>query len=165
MASASSHWPSSVILTCGGPPSPNLSGSIRQADCPSLALGLDLAGARGRFLPPSALASWRCQLLEVVTGGAPDVPAREQRVRDTIAWSYDLLTAPEQRLFRCLSVFVGGFALEEAEAVCEALGDETGRVFDGVTSLLDKSLVQRRAQEDEEPRLLMLETIREFGLV
>ncbi len=130
-----------------------------------LPLAIELAAARVRLLPPQALLARLSQRLAVLTGGAQDVPARQRTLRNTIAWSYDLLTAQEQRLFRCLSVFVGGFTLEEAEAFCEALGDETGRVFDGVTSLLDKSLVQRRAQEDEEPRLLMLETIREFGLV
>jgi predicted ATPase/DNA-binding CsgD family transcriptional regulator len=130
-----------------------------------LPLALELAAARGKLLTPQALLARLDRRMPVLTGGARDLPLRQRTLRNTLAWSYELLTAQEQHLFRRISVFVGGATLEAVEAVCEALGDETGRVFDGVTSLLDKSLVQRRAQEDEEPRLLMLETIREFGLV
>jgi DNA-binding CsgD family transcriptional regulator/tetratricopeptide (TPR) repeat protein len=93
------------------------------------------------------------------------VHPRQQTLRNTLQWSYDLLDAHEQRLFRRLAVFVGGCTLEAVEAVCQALGAEMMNVLDGVASLLDKNLVQQqRAQRDEEPRLVMLETIREFGL-
>jgi DNA-binding CsgD family transcriptional regulator/tetratricopeptide (TPR) repeat protein len=102
--------------------------------------------------------------LQVLTRGPRDVSERQQTLRNTIAWSYDLLNDDEQRLFLRLSVFVGSCTLEAVEAVCEALGDERGKAFDGVASLLDRSLVQQTEQQDEEPRLLMLETIREFGL-
>jgi predicted ATPase len=105
----------------------------------------------------------------MLTSGARDVPVRQQTLRSTIAWSYHLLNAQEQRLFRRLSVFVGGCTLEAAEAVCAALGDGDGAVpvLDGVASLLDKSLLQHTEQageEGEEPRLRLLETIREYGL-
>jgi predicted ATPase len=73
-----------------------------------------------------------------------------------------LRCSPEQRLFRWLSVFVGGCTLEAAEVVCQ--GEQVMQVLEGVTSLLDKSLLQQTAQEGEEPRLLLLETIRAYGL-
>jgi ATP/maltotriose-dependent transcriptional regulator MalT len=102
----------------------------------------------------------------VLTSGARDVPVRQQSLRNTIAWSYELLNAEEQRLFRRLSVFVGGCTLQAIEAVCAAFdtGEGTERVLDGVASLIDKSLLQQIEQEGEEPRLVMLETIREYGL-
>jgi tetratricopeptide (TPR) repeat protein len=101
-------------------------------------------------------------------GGARDLPERQRTLRNTITWSYNLLNAAEQQLFRCLSVFVGGCTLEAAEAVCGARDNAsagvTGSVLDGVASLIDKSLVQQTAQEGEQPRLVMLETLREYGL-
>ncbi len=103
--------------------------------------------------------------LAVLTQGPRDVPTRQQTLRNTLQWSYCLLDAQEQRLFRRLAVFVGGCRLEAVEAVYKALGDERINVFDGVASLLGKSLLQQQsAQRDEEPRLVMLETIREYGL-
>ena len=128
-----------------------------------LPLAIELAAARMKLLSPQALLSRLSQRLQILTSGARDVPARQQTLRNTIEWSYHLLDAPEQQLFRRLSVFVGGCTLETAEAIYEAPGDETGKVFDGVASLIDKSLTQQRAQR-EEPRLVMLETIREYGL-
>jgi DNA-binding CsgD family transcriptional regulator len=89
---------------------------------------------------------------------------RQQTLRNTIAWSYSLLTADEQCFFRRLSVFVEGATLEAIEAVSTALGGEVGQVLDGVASLLDKSLLRQSEQEGEEPRFTMLETIREYGL-
>jgi predicted ATPase len=129
-----------------------------------LPLAIELAAARIKLLSPQALLARLSHRLQVLTGGVRDAPVRQQTLRNTLAWSYDLLTPEEQRLFRRLAVFVDGCTLEAVEAVCEVLGDETGKVFDGVASLMDKSLVQQRAQKDEEPRLMMLETIREFGL-
>jgi len=88
-------------------------------------------------------------------------------LRNTIEWSYQLLNPMEQRLFRWLSVFVGGCTLQAAEVVCSAFDDGSGQVLDGVASLVDKSLLQRMEQTgegSEDPRLLMLETIREYGL-
>src|SRR5258706_2329436 len=90
--------------------------------------------------------------------------ARQQTWRDALRWSYDLLTAEEQRLFRRLCVFVGGCTLEAVETVCAALPDGVGQALEGVTSLLDKSLLQQSEHEAGEPRLSMLETLREYGL-
>jgi predicted ATPase/class 3 adenylate cyclase len=132
-----------------------------------LPLAIELAAARMKLLSPQALLTRLDQPLNVLTGGARDVPARQQTLRNTIEWSYHLLTAREQRLFRWLSVFVGGCSLEAAEAVCSAPGDGAGQVLDGVASLVDKSLLQRVEQPEqgsEDQRLLMLETIREYGL-
>jgi len=132
-------------------------------------LAIELAAARVKLLPPHVLLPRLSQSLKVLTKGLPTLPARQQTLRNTIRWSYDLLDADEQRLFRLLSVFVGGFTLDAAESVFAAVmegtteGMATG--LDGVDSLIDKSLLQlsEPANEAGEPRLEMLETIREFG--
>ena len=129
-----------------------------------LPLAIELAAARIKVLPPQALLARLGQRLVVLTSAARDVPARQQTLRNTIAWSYDLLSAEEQRLFRHLSVFVGGCTLEAVEACCNVGSDQAMDIVDGVASLVDKSLVRQTEQEGEEPRLLMLETIREYGL-
>jgi len=129
-----------------------------------LPLALELAAARMKLLPPQALLARLSQRLAVLTSGARDAPIRQQTLRNTIEWSYHLLTADEQRLFRRLAACVGGCTLEAIEALSQALGDETMNVFDGVASLLDKNLLQLTEQDGEEPRLGMLETIREYGL-
>src|SRR5579883_1863575 len=128
-----------------------------------LPLAIELA-ARIKLLPPQALLKRLSHRLEVLTGGAQDLPVRQQTLRNTFQWSYDLLTHEEQRLFRWLSIFVGGCTLEAAEAVCQSSGEQALSMLDGVASLLDKSLVQQTEREGEEPRLVMLETLREFGL-
>src|SRR5947207_2111501 len=131
-----------------------------------LPLAIELAAARIKLLPPPALLARLGQRLAVLTSGGRDAPARQQTLRKTIEWSYQLLDAEEQRLFRRLSVFVGGCTLEAIEAVCGTLDKSIGveRVLDGVGSLIDKSLLQQTEQEGEEPRLLMLETIWEYAL-
>jgi len=129
-----------------------------------LPLAIELAAARIKLFPPQALLKRLEHRLQVLTSGAQDIPVRQQTLRNTIEWSYNLLNAEEQQLFRRLSVFVGGCTLEALEAVCTALGDGGIPVLDGVTSLIDKNLLQQTEQEGEEPRLLMLETIREYGL-
>ncbi len=129
-----------------------------------LPLAIELAAARIKLLPPQALLARMGQRLDVLTSTSTDVPARQQTLLNTITWSYELLTAEEQRLFRRLSVFVGGCTLEAIEAVCVAPHDGSGHVLEGVVSLIDKSLLQQTEQEDGEPRLVMLETIREYGL-
>ena len=131
-----------------------------------LPLALELAAARIKLLAPPTLLARLVPRLAVLTSGARDVPARQQTLRNTIAWSYHLLAPQEQQLFRRLSVFVAGCTLQAAETVCNVQGDrEAARPFlDDVTSLIDKSLLQVREQEGEEPRLMMLETIREYGL-
>jgi predicted ATPase/class 3 adenylate cyclase len=128
-----------------------------------LPLAIELAAARVRLLPPQALLARLENRLTVLTGGARDLPARQQTLRNAIEWSYDMLSAGERRLFGRLAVFVGGCTLEAAEAVCNAEGDLEIEVFDGVASLADKSLVRQREGADGEPRFLMLQTIREFA--
>jgi predicted ATPase/class 3 adenylate cyclase/DNA-binding CsgD family transcriptional regulator len=129
-----------------------------------LPLAIELAAARIKLFPPPALLARLSQRLVVLTGGAQDAPARQQTLRDTIEWSYHLLDVGEQLLFRRLSAFVGGCTLEAVEEVCATLGDATAQLVDGVASLIDKSLLRQTEQEEEEPRLVMLETIREYGL-
>jgi predicted ATPase/DNA-binding CsgD family transcriptional regulator len=130
-----------------------------------LPLAIELAAARLKLLPPQALLTRLEHRLPLLTSGGQDAPLRQQTLRNTLAWSYDLLSEEDQRLFRWLSVFVGGCTLEAVEAVCKTLGDQTITVLEGVASLLDKSLVQQSGQEgEEEPRFLLLETIREYGL-
>ena len=129
-----------------------------------LPLAIELAAARSKLLPPQALLKRLSHRLEILTGGAQDLPTRQQTLRNTLQWSYDLLNAEEQRLFRHLSVFVGDCTLEAIEAVCTALGNETANVLDTIASLIDKSLLQQTEQEGGEPHFMMLETIREFGL-
>jgi predicted ATPase len=129
-----------------------------------LPLAIELAAARIKLLPPQALLTRLGHRLQVLTSGARDAPIRQQTLRNTLAWSYDLLDAEEQRLFRRLSVFVRGCTLEAVEGLYTALGETPADVLDGVTSLMDKSLLRQVEQEGEEPRLLMLATIREYGL-
>jgi predicted ATPase/class 3 adenylate cyclase len=117
-----------------------------------LPLAIELAAARTKVLSPAALLERLDQRLPVLTGGGRDVPDRQRTLRDTIAWSYELLDETEQRLFLGLALFVGGFTLEAAEQVC-------GADLDALTSLVEKSLVR---QSDD--RFRMLETIREFAL-
>ena len=129
-----------------------------------LPLAIELAAARIKLLPPKALLMRLSRRLTVLTRGSLDAPARQQTLRDTLAWRYQLLDTQEQRLFRRLSIFAGGCTLQAIEAIGAALDDEVGQIFEGVASLLDKSLLRQMEQEGEEPRLLMLETIREYGL-
>src|SRR5215469_7452754 len=131
-----------------------------------LPLAIELAAARIKLLPPRTLLGRLERRFSVLTGGAQDVPERQQTLRNTIEWSYNLLDAQEQRLFRRLSGFVGGCTLQAIEAICAALGDSEGegQVLDKVASLIDKSLLQQTEQGEDELRLGMLETIREYGL-
>jgi predicted ATPase/DNA-binding winged helix-turn-helix (wHTH) protein len=135
-----------------------------------LPLAIELAAARLKPLPPQAILARLGRRLELLRGGARDVPDRHQTLRQAIAWSYDLLEASEQALFRRLAVFARGCTLEAAEAVCQAVHDaavdpwQSLEVLDGVASLLDKSLLRQQEQASSEPRFRMLETIREYGL-
>ena len=126
-----------------------------------LPLAIELAAARIKVLPPSALLARLEKRLPLLTGGGRDLPARQQTMRDTIAWSYDLLPQEEQALFRRLCIFVGGFDLEAAEAVTDG---PTIDVVNGIASLIDKSLLRQVSGLGGEPRYAMLETLREFGL-
>ncbi len=129
-----------------------------------LPLAIELAAARVKLLSPSALQARLENRLQILTGGARDLPARQQTLRGAIDWSYDLLSPAEQRLFRRLSVFVGGCTLEAAEAVCDAKRDLGLDPLEGIGSLMDKSLLREGEAAGDEPRFVMLETIREYGL-
>ena len=154
-----------------------------------LPLAIELAAARTHILPPVALLARLQRRLPLLVGGPRDLPTRQRTMRDTIAWSHDLLTPEEQAVFRRLAVFAGDFDLEAAEVAAgpaagypvagmdahphslPSHGDPqpTAAVLDLVSSLVDKSLVQRqpgtrRAEAGGEPRFGMLETIREYAL-
>lgn len=128
-----------------------------------LPLAIELAAARIKLLPPKALLARLEHRFQVLTGGARDVPVHQQTLYNTLAWSYHLLDAEEQRLFRRLSAFACCCTLTALEAVYRDLGDMPAYVLDGVASLIDKSLVQTE-QEGEETHFEMLQTIHEFGL-
>ncbi|MBV9229104.1 MAG: tetratricopeptide repeat protein, partial [Chloroflexi bacterium] len=132
-----------------------------------LPLAIELAAARLKLFSLPALLEHLEHRLSFLTGGPRDLPARQQTLRNTIEWSYDLLSQEEQRLFRRLSVFVGGCTLEAVETLYDLLDGVHAFVLDGVISLLDKQLLYRAVQSGERRsmgRLLMLETIREYGL-
>jgi predicted ATPase/serine/threonine protein kinase len=128
-----------------------------------LPLAIELAGARVKILPPAELLARIERRLELLTGGARDRPERQQTLRRAIKWSYDLLSPAEQRLFRRLSVFAGGCTLEAAEAVCDTCEDLGVDILDGITSLVDNSLLVQRVADDAVPRFVMLETFREYA--
>ena len=129
-----------------------------------LPLAIELAAARVKVLPPAALLARLDHRLPLLTGGGRDVPAAAANDARAIAWSHDLLTPEEQVLFRRLAVFAGGFTLEAAEAVASGPGEPGIDPFEGVASLLDKSLLRQEAGPGGEPRFTMLETVREFAL-
>jgi predicted ATPase/class 3 adenylate cyclase len=128
-----------------------------------LPLAIELAAARVRLLSPENLLSRLESRLRLLTGGARDLPGRQQTLRGTIAWSYDLLNADEKTLFQRLAVFASRFTLEAVEAVCNADNNLLFEIVDGVEALTDKSLLKREAG-GEEPRFFMLETIREYAV-
>jgi len=145
-----------------------------------LPLAIELAAARLKLFAPEALLARLSGRMALLRGGARDLPARQQTIRNTIAWSYDLLTEAEQTIFRRLGVFVGGCTLEAAEAVCadaepkmEDRGSKLERasilyppspILDGLAALVDKSLLRQRQDPDGATRFTMLETIREYAL-
>jgi predicted ATPase/class 3 adenylate cyclase len=127
-----------------------------------LPLAIELAAARIRFLSPSALLARLNRRLAVLTGGPRDLPARQQTLRATIAWSHDLLDERDRIVFRRASVFVGGWSLEAAEAVC-GVGDDPLTAIDALSSLVDKNLIRREELPDGEARFGIFETIRELA--
>jgi predicted ATPase/DNA-binding winged helix-turn-helix (wHTH) protein len=129
-----------------------------------LPLAIELAAARTRLLSPSHMLDRLQGRLQLLTGGPLDLPERQQTLRKTIDWSHDLLNEAERKLFRRLSVFVGGCTLEAAEAACNTGRDLGVDLFEGLSSLVDKNLVQRVDRAEAETRFAMLETIREYAL-
>jgi predicted ATPase len=133
-----------------------------------LPLAIELAAARVRLLPPPALAARLDERFSLLTGGARDLPARQQTLRNTLDWSYGLLSAEEQALFARLGVFAGPFSLAAAEAVgagSPGEGQTAGAepVMDTLGALVDSSLVRPQTRRDQ-PRFALLETIRAYAL-
>ncbi|MGI8788520.1 MAG: protein kinase domain-containing protein [Pyrinomonadaceae bacterium] len=154
-----------------------------------LPLAIELAAARVKIISPQMILTKLENRLQLLTGGAEDLPARQQTMRGAIEWSYDLLTEDEKRLFPRLAVFANGFTFEAAEAVCafgvppsggdldnqsisaggEKQPPQVGtpneiEVLDLITSLVDKSLLVSKEQSSGEMRFRMLETVREYAL-
>ncbi len=131
-----------------------------------LPLAIELAAARVKVLPLQGILARLESRLQLLTAGPRDLPERQQTLRNAIDWSYGLLNETEQKLLRRLSVFWGGWTLEGAEAVCNTKEDIGLDIFDLMSSLVDKSLVQSlvrmRGPAADEPRFRMLETIREY---
>jgi predicted ATPase/DNA-binding CsgD family transcriptional regulator len=125
-------------------------------------LAIELAAARSRLFSPPVLLSHLQHRLPLLTNPTRDVPARQQTLRAALAWSYDLLTPEEQRVFRRLSVFVGAWTLDAAEAV---IGQEPGGrpLLDYVAALLDQSMILPLDQVEHDATFRLLETIREYG--
>jgi predicted ATPase len=152
-----------------------------------LPLAIELAVARSKVLTPAALLARLTNRLDLLTGGSRDLATRQQTLRGTIAWSYDLLDPSERTLFARLGVFIGGCSLEAAEAIAtgsaggakqRAMGNGHSAaahphqpsltrleldLLDGLTSLVDKSLLRQTEASDGEPRFSMLETIRDYA--
>ncbi|MGO4880583.1 MAG: ATP-binding protein [Bryobacteraceae bacterium] len=128
-----------------------------------LPLAIELAAARVKMLPLNRILERLESRLQLLTSGARDLPERQHTLRNTIDWSYDLLNEAEQKLLRRLGVFWGGCTLEAAEAVGNTGDDLGAEIFDLMSSLVDKSLIQQKRDHDE-PRFGMLETIREYAL-
>jgi non-specific serine/threonine protein kinase len=129
-----------------------------------LPLAIELAAARVRHAPPGSLLARLERRLPVLTGGPRDQPQRLRTMRDAIAWSHDLLRAEERVLFRRLAVFAGGATLEATEAIVDPGRELSLDVWEGVSSLVDQSLLVQTEGTDEEPRFEMLQTVREFAL-
>ena len=126
-----------------------------------LPLAIELAASRARILTPQAMLKRLGDRLKLLTGGAGNLPARQQTLRGAIEWSHDLLAEEDRTLFRRMAVFAGGRMLEAMEAVCAPEGEPD--VLDGVQSLVEKSLLRQEEGPEEEPRFVMLETIHEYA--
>ncbi len=128
-----------------------------------LPLAIELAAARIKLLPPQALLHRLSDRLKLLTGGPREFSERQRTLRSTIEWSYELLEEGEKVVFGRLSVFSGGATLGATEAVCDTLGDLSVDALEGISSLLDKSLLSKEEGTGGESRFVMLETIREYA--
>jgi predicted ATPase/class 3 adenylate cyclase/Tfp pilus assembly protein PilF len=128
-----------------------------------LPLAIELAASRIRMLPAKALLARLGNRLKLLTGGARDLPERQRTLRGTLEWSYDLLEEGEKTLFARLSVFSGGRTLEAIEAVCDKQDVLPVDALEGVSSLLEKSLLKQEEGAGGFPRFVMLETVHEFA--
>ncbi len=129
-----------------------------------LPLAIELAAARSKYFAPQALLARLEQDLVDLAGVARDLPARQRTLRGAIAWSYDLLDAEEQKLFRRLAVFVNGCTLEAVEHVCAGVNELEGDVLESLEALVDRSLLRQEEQAGSGIRYWMLQTLREYGL-
>jgi predicted ATPase len=127
-----------------------------------LPLALELAAARIKLLSPQAILSRLDDQLKLLTGGSRDLPTRHQTLRNTLEWSYSLLSENEKQLYARLGVFVGGFTFEAAEAICNA-GNKFD-ILDSLTALVDNSLLRQEEMPDGDSRFSMLETIRAYAV-
>ena len=156
---ASAVWPDFAITSENAPAVQEICSRLD-----GLPLAIELAAARTRVLSPHAMLDRLQSRLQLLTGGSVDLPERQHTLRNAIDWSHDLLNEAERKLFRRLSVFVGGCTLEAAEAVCDTSRDLGIDIFEGLSSLVGQNLVQRVDHSEAEPRFAMLETIREYAL-
>ena len=129
-----------------------------------LPLAIELVAARTNVLTPAAMLDRLGGHLQLVSGGARDLPARHQALRSTIDWSYDMLSPAEQALFKQLGVFVDGASIDAVETVCLDEDERSQAALDGIGSLRDKSLVRRDDGAGGQPRFAMLQTIREYAV-
>ena len=132
---------------------------VRRVD--GLPLAIELAAARAKLFPPEALLARLERRLPLLTGGAMDAPTRQRTLRDTIAWSYDLLSPAEQTLLQRLAVFAGDASFEAVETVTMPIPGLD--LYDGLATLMRHSLL-RQVRTTGEPRFRQFETIREFAL-
>ncbi len=156
---AAAVWPDFVITPENAP-------AVREIclRLDGLPLAIELAAARTKVLSPRAILDRLQCRLDLLTGGALDLPERQQTLRKTLDWSHGLLNEAEGKIFRRLSVFVSGCTLEGAEAVCNTRLDLDIDLLQGLSSLVDKNLVQLLDRAGAEPRFSMLQTIREYAL-
>jgi tetratricopeptide (TPR) repeat protein len=126
-----------------------------------LPLALELAAARAKHLPLAAIRDQLEDRLQLLVGGPRDLPLRQRAIRDTVGWSHDLLGARDQKLFRRLSVFAGGFSADAVAAACGSL-DEVGDALEGISTLVDQNLVVLERNRPD-ARYDMLDVVREFG--
>ena len=127
-------------------------------------LALELAASHSNVLSPHSLLSRLEHPIDMLTGGRRDAPPRHQTLRNMISWNDDLLSSDENMLFRRLAIFDGGISLQAAEEVMTAFGDMSISILDGITALVDKSMIQQTTDVGEEPRLYIFEVLREYGL-